>query len=71
MGLGLHLASGGAPVDREAVNAWMMSDVGKAFMRKSADAWRAAHVAGGEDPDVARGMAQRTAAAYTGGDARL
>jgi uncharacterized protein YndB with AHSA1/START domain len=66
-GLGLHIQAGGAPVDQAAVHAWMAADGGKAFMRESADAWRAAHVDGGEDPEVARGMAERTLAAYTGG----
>jgi|SRR5215475_2840912 len=66
LGLGLHVQSG-APVDREAVHGWMGSAEGKAFMRASAEAWAAAHVAGGENPDTARGMAERTAAAYTGG----
>ena len=36
-------------------------------MRASAQAWADAHIAGGEDADVARGMATRTAAFYTGG----
>ena len=67
MGLGHHLASGGAAVDRAAAAAWSVSDAGKAFMRTSAEAWAAAHIAGGEDPDTARGMAERTAKFYTGG----
>jgi uncharacterized protein YndB with AHSA1/START domain len=66
-GMALHLQGGGAAVDREAVNGWMASEGGKAFIRASADAWGAAHVAGGEDPAIARGMAERTAAAYAGG----
>jgi uncharacterized protein YndB with AHSA1/START domain len=67
MGLGMHLAAGGVPVDRQAVEAWSSGEDGKAFMRGSAAAWAAAHVAGGADPDTARGMAERTAEAYTGG----
>jgi uncharacterized protein YndB with AHSA1/START domain len=67
VGLGQHIASGGAPVDPQAFMAWSASEEGKAFIRKSAVAWGEAHVAGGEDPDTARGMAQRTAAFYTGG----
>ncbi len=67
MGLGLHLASGGVAVDKAAFAAWSVSDAGKAFMRTSAEAWAAAHIAGGEDPDTARGMAERTAKFYTGG----
>lgn len=66
-GMALHVASGGEPVDREAVGAWMASDEGKAFMRESGEAWGAAHEASGEDPEEARAKAERTIAAYTGG----
>ena len=66
LGLGKHLDSGGAVVDHEVAHAWMASDEGKAFMHASAAAWAAAHIAGGEDEAVARGMAERTAAFYTG-----
>ena len=67
LGLGLHLASGDTIPDHEAVHAWMASPEGKAFMRGSANAWAEAHIAGGENPEVARGMAERTAGFYTGG----
>lgn len=67
LGLDLHLTSGGSAPDHEAVHAWMVSPEGKAFMRSSASAWAEAHIAGGEDPQVARGMAERTAGFYTGG----
>ncbi|ADO74049.1 SRPBCC family protein [Stigmatella aurantiaca] len=66
LGLGRHIESGGG-VPPEADPAWMASDEAKTFMRASADAWAAAHVKGGEAPEVARGMAERTAAFYTGG----
>ncbi|MDB5456034.1 MAG: Activator of Hsp90 ATPase-like protein [Caulobacter sp.] len=66
LGLGLHIASG-EPVDPKGFEGWSSSDEGKAFMRASADAWAAAHIAGGEDAEVARAMAARTAAFYTGG----
>ncbi len=66
LGLGRHLASGGAPVDRAAAARWMSSDEGKAFMRGSAQAWCEAHIAAGETPQTARDMAARTRAAYTG-----
>lgn len=65
-GLALHLESGGAAIDPDADAAWMASEPGKAFMRSCADAWSAAHVESGEQPDVAREMARRTAEAYTG-----
>jgi uncharacterized protein YndB with AHSA1/START domain len=66
MGLGLHLASGQA-VALEAAEGWSGGEEGKAFMRASAAAWAEAHIAGGEAPEVARPMAERTAAFYTGG----
>jgi uncharacterized protein YndB with AHSA1/START domain len=66
MGLGRHLSSGSA-VDHATAHKWMASEEGKEFMRASATAWAEAHIAGGENPDVARGMAARTAAFYTGG----
>jgi uncharacterized protein YndB with AHSA1/START domain len=65
-GLGRHLELGGERPP-EADPAWMASDAAKAFMRRSAEAWAAAHIAGGEAAEVAHGMAQRTAAFYTGG----
>jgi hypothetical protein len=67
LGLGLHIASGGGTVELEAVEGWTASDEGKVFMRASAEAWARAHIAGSEDPAIARGMAERTAAFYTGG----
>jgi len=66
LGLGRHLESGGAAVDRDAAQAWMGSEAGKAYMRTSATAWAEAHIAAGENPETARAMAQRTIAAYTG-----
>ncbi|MDC0708865.1 SRPBCC family protein [Stigmatella sp. ncwal1] len=66
LGLGLHVESG-ASVPPEADAAWMASEEAKGFVRASAEAWAAAHVAGGEAPEVARGMAERTAAFYTSG----
>lgn len=65
LGLGLHIETG-EPVDMEGVNGWSSGDDGKAFMKSSAAAWAAAHIACGEDPDVAKAMAARTAAFYCG-----
>jgi uncharacterized protein YndB with AHSA1/START domain len=67
LGLVLHLASDGAPVDKGEVAAWMASEGGKAFLTQSSDAWGRAHVASGEAEAVARAQAMRTTAAYTGG----
>ena len=66
LGLGLHLASGGAKPP-ESDPAWMASDEAKAFMRRSATAWAEAHLASGEDAETARRMAAATAKFYTGG----
>ncbi len=67
LGLGRHVESGVPSVDPQAAAAWMGSPEGKSFMRASAQAWCEAHIAAGEDPQVARDMAERTVAAYTGG----
>ncbi len=66
LGLGMHLESGGDAIDREASEAWMASDPGKAFLRASAESWGRAHAAAGEDAEAAAAMAARTAAFYTG-----
>lgn len=66
LGLALHLAGGGAEVDRDEVMAWQASDDGRRFMRAAADGWGQAEVAAGADPTRAREAAQRTAAFYTG-----
>jgi uncharacterized protein YndB with AHSA1/START domain len=66
VGLGLHIDSGGDTVDQVASFEWMGSDAGKSFIRASAEAWGQAHISGGESPDVAQAMAERTASFYTG-----
>ena len=65
-GLGRHIETGGEKPP-EADPAWMATDEAKAFMRRSAEAWAEAHIAGGEDAAIARGMAANTAKFYTGG----
>ena len=67
IGLTLHLASG-QPVDPAEVAAWSASDAGKQFMTLSSEGWRDASIAGGADPAAARAAAERTTAAYTGGE---
>ena len=52
--------------DPAAFEAWTLSSEGKAFIRKSGEAWGAAHTASGEDPEEARAKAERTIAFYTG-----
>lgn len=65
MGLDRHLASG-AQVDRQAAMAWMGSPNGKELMSQSGERWRAAHVASGEDPTLAKQRSDRTIAFYRG-----
>lgn len=43
------------------------TEAGRAFIRESGEAWAAAHIAAGADPEEARAMAERTIAFYTGG----
>lgn len=64
--MALHIESGGQPIDRDENDAWMASADGKALMRRCADAWGEAHIAGGANADEARAMASRTADFYTG-----
>ena len=67
LGLGMHLASGGEAIDPAESEAWLGSEPGKAFARASAASWGEAHVEAGENAEVARAMAARTAGFYTGG----
>ncbi len=66
LGRGLHLESGGGAIDREADEAWLASDRGKAFLHACAESWGRAHAAAGEDAQLAQAMAARTASFYAG-----
>ncbi len=66
VGLALHLANGGAAVDRKEAAVWSASAEGKDFMRRSSDDWCRASIAGGADRAAALAAAKRTIAAYTG-----
>jgi uncharacterized protein YndB with AHSA1/START domain len=66
LGLDLHYTEGTA-VDPKAAAAWMASDEGKNFIRRSSDAWCEASVASGTDRQAARAAADKVAAMYTGG----
>jgi uncharacterized protein YndB with AHSA1/START domain len=66
MGLSVHLASGGEPVDREAVEAWQASDDGREFVRLSSERWAEASIAAGADAAGAHAAAARTTDFYTG-----
>ena len=59
LGLSLHLAGGERPEDPEA---WQLSEEGQAFSKRSSEAWGAANLATGADPEaVARGVRNTTA----------
>ena len=65
LGLDLHLA--GAPdVDPAQVDAWSVSEDGRAFTAGCAEGWAAADVQAGADPEVAGAAGQATAAFYRG-----
>jgi uncharacterized protein YndB with AHSA1/START domain len=66
MGLGLHLASGGEPVDREAVEAWQASDEGRRFVELASERWAEASSAAGTDEAEAQAAAARVTDFYTG-----
>ena len=59
--LRLHTDSGGDIVDLECEGGWFSSEEGKAFARACAAAWADAHIGAGENAEIARGMAERTA----------
>jgi uncharacterized protein YndB with AHSA1/START domain len=65
-GLEQHLLDPAASRDQKAVDAWVASSEGQAFMRASGEAWGEAHAVSGEDPAEARAKAERTIAAFTG-----
>jgi uncharacterized protein YndB with AHSA1/START domain len=65
LGLTLHLGAAEPPT-RAAIEAWQASDEGRAFLRRSSEAWGEADVAAGTDAGEARAAAARTADAYTG-----
>jgi uncharacterized protein YndB with AHSA1/START domain len=64
LGLANHLAGG--PDLRPELDAELTSSPeGRAFVAASSDAWAAAEVEAGGDPEAARAAAERTAAFYT------
>lgn len=66
-GLVNHLADPvSSPADPELAAAWTASPQGKRYMKRSSEAWAAAAIANGDDPEKAHAAAERTFAAYTG-----
>ncbi|GLW28000.1 SRPBCC family protein [Actinoplanes regularis] len=68
LGLAMHVSAPNAPRDTDAIMAWLASEDGKRFMKLSGDAWAAADVASGADPETAAKQAAATYAAYTGAE---
>ena len=66
LGLALHVEAPDAPHPSADASAWMASPEGLAFVQASGQAWSAADVAAGTEPDEAAARARRTVAAYTG-----
>jgi uncharacterized protein YndB with AHSA1/START domain len=66
VGLSLHLASGGAPLERQAVEAWQASDDGRRFITLSSARWAEASIAAGTDEAEAQAAAARTSDFYSG-----
>lgn len=62
LGLGLFLRTG-ATVDDPM--AWSLSDEGRAFSTRSSEAWGAANLAAGADPEVVARNVEATTAFYT------
>ncbi len=64
VGLAIHLTTGES-LDPSFGQQWTASEEGRRFMTLASEEWYRANVEGGEDPDVARPMADRATAAYT------
>ena len=65
LGLGLHLA-GDTSITPDKAMEWQLSDEGFAYVRASATAWGAAHIAAGAAETDARAAADTTFGFYTG-----
>ncbi len=68
LGLALHMADNEASAPKD-LEAWAVSEEGRAFYGASSAAWRDASIAAGTDPAEAEAAAQRTTAFYTGVEA--
>jgi uncharacterized protein YndB with AHSA1/START domain len=64
LGLANHVATPAA--SRPDAMAWLASDEGRSFVRRSSDDWCRASIEAGTDPGAAKAAATRTTAAYTG-----
>jgi uncharacterized protein YndB with AHSA1/START domain len=66
LGLSLYLAGSGDLPERNAIEAWQLSEEGLEFTRRSSDGWADANVAAGTEPEAAQAAAARTTAFYSG-----
>ena len=66
LGLGLYLSGSGDLPERDAIEAWQRSDVGREFARRSSERWAEASIAAGTDPADAQAAAARTTDFFTG-----
>ena len=66
LGLSLYLAGSADLPERDAIEAWQLSEEGLAFTRSSSDRWAQASIGAGADPGEAHAAAARTTAFYTG-----
>lgn len=71
LGLALHLAEPGAEKTPEEVATWHLTEEGRAFYARSAEAWGQADEAAGTPAEAARERAETTRAFYTGETARM
>jgi uncharacterized protein YndB with AHSA1/START domain len=65
LGLGLYLAGSADLPERDAIEAWQLSDVGREFTKLSSARWAEASIAAGTDAAAAQAAAARTTDFYT------
>jgi uncharacterized protein YndB with AHSA1/START domain len=66
LGLTLYLSSSADLPERDAVEAWQTSDVGRRFAGLSSERWAEASIAAGTDADEAQAAAARVTDFYSG-----
>lgn len=66
LGLASYVGGGDGGITPEEGQAWLATDEGKSFLRGSADAWAAAHMADGASAEFATAAATTTYNLYTG-----
>ena len=64
LGLTNYLKSGSSVI--EEGQKWLGTEEGRTYVRNSSDAWADVHIATGEKPEIAQGMANETYKFYTG-----